>query len=205
MIKINIDTNKLTLNEKKILISYLYNELEIDYGSISDFFKIQRSSSRTYRWGGDKLITEEDKNTWLKEILVEKIEEIKEIIGVLYDNDEDKVKDGVHTAYITEIYKDNLLLFLKEGKSSHLQDRMKNHSKNKNYGGNKVIVKKVYTFDNEDDALTMENYIRKYYKEISGIENYLRNDRFLNQTFEKERDIEKLNKIYKKILVLGED
>ena len=82
---------------------------------------------------------------------------------------------------------------------------MKNHSKNKNYGGNKVIVKKVYTFDNEDDALTMENYIRKYYKEISGIENYLRNDRFLNQTFEKERDIEKLNKIYKKILVLGED
>ena len=61
MIKINIDTNKLTLNEKKILISYLYNELEIDYGSISDFFKIQRSSSRTYRWGGDKLITEKIK------------------------------------------------------------------------------------------------------------------------------------------------
>jgi hypothetical protein len=58
---------------------------------------------------------------------------------------------------------------------------MYSHSTNKRYGGNRVVVSAVYYFDTEEQALSMENLLRKYYKEKGNEEDFVRKDRFTEQ------------------------
>lgn len=95
-----------------------------------------------------------------------------------------KCEEGVNdrpSAYVCEIYNDNERLFLKIGYSSKIVDRMYAHSTNKRYGGNRVVVSAVYYFDTEEQALSMENLLRKYYKEKGNEEDFVRKDRFTKQ------------------------
>mgnify|MGYP003305312948 CR=1 FL=1 len=59
-------------------------------------------------------------------------------------------EDGIPCAYVTEIYGKNERLFLKIGYSAHMRDRMYAHATNKRYGSDFVVIKSVYTFNNEE-------------------------------------------------------
>lgn len=106
------------------------------------------------------------------------------------------------TTYIIEFYADEERtkpLFLKIGKTVNLNQRLKSlkNGYKKSYNIEMVypVVKKVYQFEEEDDALTFENELRKFYKSKKNA-TYIKNDRFLNISFdEKElKENARLNK-----------
>ena len=106
------------------------------------------------------------------------------------------------TTYIIEFYADEERtkpLFLKIGKTVNLNQRLKSlkNGYKKSYNIEMVypVVKKVYQFEEEDDALTFENELRKFYKAKKNA-TYIKNDRFLNVSFdEKElKENARLNK-----------
>lgn len=78
---------------------------------------------------------------------------------------------------------------------------MKDHSRNEKYGSDKVVVKKVYAFEDEEESLIMESLMRKYFKNIYK-ENFIRNDRFANVHIT-ETDEEKIAELYEKIISMG--
>lgn len=60
--------------------------------------------------------------------------------------------------------------------------RMKAHSRNGRYGDyNKVVVYKCFTFEDKEQALTMENALRKFFKERNNCADYVKQDRFTAQ------------------------
>ena len=91
------------------------------------------------------------------------------------------VADGIPCAYVTEIYNNDKRVCLKVGFSEHMEDRMYAHATNKKYGGNRVVVRKVYQFADVEQALTMENALRKYYKEKNNCADFIEKDRFTEQ------------------------
>jgi hypothetical protein len=89
-------------------------------------------------------------------------------------------------AYIIEYFdeKDNFL-WLKVGKTSQpLQNRVYQHL-NKDYKGiaYKAVIKNYFECNNDDDALTMENMLRKYYKQQNNEKDFLPLDRFTEQRY----------------------
>jgi len=96
------------------------------------------------------------------------------------------------TTYIIEFYADEERtkpLFLKIGKTVNLNQRLKSlkNGYKKSYNIEMVypVVKKVYQFEEEDDALTFENELRKFYKAKKNA-TYIKNDRFLNISFDEK-------------------
>ena len=74
---------------------------------------------------------------------------------------------------------------LKVGKTSQpLQNRVYQHL-NKDYKGiaYKAVIKNYFECDNDDDALTMENMLRKYYKQQNNEKDFLPLDRFTEQRY----------------------
>lgn len=89
--------------------------------------------------------------------------------------------DNIPCAYVCEIYNGVDRLFLKIGYSAHMETRMVAHATNSRYGSDKVIVRKVYQFNSEEQALSMENLLRKYYKDKNNCKDFIKNDRFTEQ------------------------
>ena len=222
MIRITIDVKTLLLRDRQCLISYLYRETSADYVFICDTFNIAQSTAYSYRYKGDRMRNEEIDNRFRQIVIEELVEEIAEelpevevietlseesfCIGrVVYDNPNLHCRKGVELAYISEIYNNDVLLFLKIGKTNDIQGRMNSHAKNEKYGGNRAVVKKVFVFDNEDDSYTMENYLRKYYKGIFEKDCFVPRDRFSKKSFDITRDTEYFERIYDTILELGRE
>ena len=99
------------------------------------------------------------------------------------------------TTYIIEFYEDEemtKLLFLKIGKTKNLNQRLVSlkGGYKKTYGTEKIYaaVRKIYQFEDENDALSFENELRKFYqsKEESV---YIKNDRFKNVRYN-EKELE---------------
>lgn len=80
-------------------------------------------------------------------------------------------------------------LWLKIGKAENADKRFRNELKDqKTYPGLKhIIVNALFPCENEDDALTMENTLRKYYKKLNNSLDYVRNDRFTQAVFTPEQ------------------
>ena len=206
MIKINIEVNSLPVEKKCELISFLYNHYdEIGYNFLEKLTGLAPSTVRNYRWRGDKTITNETANFFAN--LVEFVEgneyQARESV-VRYDNEEDfmSYSDGVPTTYICEIFGNESFLYSKPGKSKHLHDRMKSHSKNPNYKSDTVIVKKVYPFETEQDAEIMESMVIKYLKKLYK-ERYVRNDRFAGVKLTEE-DMQKIENFYQMVTDMGD-
>lgn len=87
--------------------------------------------------------------------------------------------DGKPYAYVITLQEKDGSHCLKVGKSSHLQNRMKQIA---NQYKADVNVKALYPCENEDDALTMENALRKVYKCLYP-SSFVRQDRFYNVSF----------------------
>lgn len=99
----------------------------------------------------------------------------------------EEVADGTPTAYLAEIFDGNDFSFIKIGFSSHIRTRIKAHARNRKYGSdNKVVVYKCFTFEDDDQALSMENCLRKFFKERNDGEDYLKRDRFTEQRVDEE-------------------
>ncbi len=50
----------------------------------------------------------------------------------------------------------------------------------------KIEIKHLFVFDDEDDARGFENVVRKYYKNLYGIENWIPKDRFTVQMLDSD-------------------
>ena len=203
MIKISVNVNKMCMQEKCEFISFLYNNYEeADYDFLRKLTGLAASTVRNYRYRGDKTFTEEKSKKF--ETYVRIVEKQQDSF-VIYEDEADflRYQDKVPTTYICEIYCGDTLLYTKVGKSIHLHNRMKEHSRNKKYGSDKVIVKKVYAFEDEEESLIMESLMRKYFKNIYK-ENFVRNDRFANIHMSEE-DEEKIVEIYNKLMGMGID
>lgn len=99
----------------------------------------------------------------------------------------EEVADGVPTAYLAEIFDSDSFSFIKIGFSSHVQTRMRAHARNHKYGSNnEVVVYKCFTFEDDDQALSMENCLRKFFKERNNGADYLKRDRFTEQRINKK-------------------
>lgn len=104
-------------------------------------------------------------------------------------------------AYIIEYFNsEHNFLFLKVGMTNNISRRIKEHFRTYQKQGVDVafaVVKKLYFAKDEDDALTLENILRKHYKQIEN-GGFLPRDRFLNIRFnaqELESDIDTVSKL----------
>lgn len=205
MIKILVEADEMCVQEKCEFISFLYrNYDEIGYSFIEEWSGLAPSTVRNYRYRGDKTMTEEKAQLFASFVQFVKggKRQAREAV-VVYDNKMDflQYQDGVATTYICEIYGNDSFLYTKVGKSIHLHNRMKDHSRNEKYGSDKVVVKKVYAFEDEEESLIMESLMRKYFKNIYK-ENFVRNDRFADIHMT-EADEEKIAELYEKIVGMG--
>lgn len=90
--------------------------------------------------------------------------------------------DGVETAYVVEFYdKNQNFTYTKIGYSARTAQRMNDHAKRSKYGTAFVKVLRCYTFDDKEQAMTMENAMRKHFKAKNNSADYVRNDRFSEQ------------------------
>ena len=99
-------------------------------------------------------------------------------------------------AYIMYIWSKKKLMYVKIGYSCDPKRRAKEHLKK--YGATEVETLKLYSFDNDDDAYTMENILRKYFKNKEG-SIFIPRDRFQNVQCTKE-DIDFLDSKYNFVL-----
>lgn len=210
MVRINSDESIWLYFFKKEACAYIKDFTSEGYEFICNLFHIKTNTARSYASQGRKNLTDNIIARLATVIIEEVIEENPTIEVAAVSNSAcvdyrcNTCDKGIHTAYICEVFRDSTPLFLKIGKSSDVKTRMKNHARNTKYGGNTVVVHKIFAFDNEDDSLTMENYLRKYYKKIFS-ESFTPRDRFANCLYSAERDEENLIKIYQTIVTMGEE
>lgn len=105
-------------------------------------------------------------------------------------------------AYVIEYYnKNNDFVFLKVGKTKDIYKRIKQQFVAYQKAGWETvsaIVHKLFFAEDEDDALTIENCLRKHYKKQPQAGGFIPNDRFeLCQFDENElsQDVDIMNKI----------
>lgn len=86
---------------------------------------------------------------------------------------------------ITMLDRLNHKLWVKIGKANDAEKRFIQELRDqKTYPGlDKIIVNALFPCENEDDALTMENALRKFYKRLNDGLDYVRNDRFTQAVF----------------------
>lgn len=90
-------------------------------------------------------------------------------------------------AYIVEFFNEkDEFTYTKIGYSNDVFRRMKEHIDRTKYGTTKVVVKAIFYFTDEEQALTMENAIRKYYKDKNGKADFVKRDRFSQQRLQTE-------------------
>lgn len=58
-----------------------------------------------------------------------------------------------------------------------------------------IELKYLFTFEDEEDARGFENFARKYYKKLYGVDNWVRNDRFIMEMT--DQDLPELIERYK--------
>ena len=96
------------------------------------------------------------------------------------------------TTYIMEFFTDrakNRFICLKVGKTDYLDKRenqlISEYKKKYNLDNIYVEVKKVFLFEDSDDALTFENELRKFYKKKKNA-RFIPNDRFEGVRYNQE-------------------
>ena len=130
-----------------------------------------------------------DKARRIFEIGVEKVQEACQYIERKFHKEiEYECADTVKTcAYVVEHYDEyGNFLWLKTGKAKNAFVRFKQHFTDKAYKDEnlgKIIVKALFPCENEDDALTMENALRKFYKNQNNGADFMPQDRFTRQHF----------------------
>lgn len=110
------------------------------------------------------------------------------------------------SAYLIEYFNEkNEFIWLKVGMTKRpLRERVSEHLSNSGYkkaGCYKAVVKNYFECDNEDDAKTMENALRRYYRNQNNSADYLPLDRFTKQRYSEEvMNDKKINLMYELLM-----
>jgi hypothetical protein len=90
-------------------------------------------------------------------------------------------------AYIIEYFdSQKKFLFLKVGKTDHIERRVKQHLREyAKHDATYAVIKELHFAEDNEDALTIENLLRKHYKAIPNC-GFIKNDRFEYVRYNKE-------------------
>lgn len=195
--KANVDEIKIFARENRMnftelrhsQVAYLYHVKGYPRKAISE---ITGYAVSTLSGMWKKVLHLVDKARRIFEIGVEKVQEACQFIERKFHKEiEYECADTVKPcAYVVEHYDEyGNFLWLKTGKAKNAFVRFKQHFTDKAYKDEnlgKIIVKALFPCENEDDALTMENALRKFYKNRNGGADFLPQDRFTRQHFASE-------------------
>lgn len=195
--KANVDEIKTFARENRMnftelrhsQVAYLYHVKGYPRRAISE---ITGYAVSTLSGMWKKVLHLVDKARRIFEIGVEKVQEAYQFINRKFHKEiEYECADTIKPcAYVVEHYDEyGNFLWLKTGKAKNALVRFKQHFTDKAYKDEslgKIIVKALFPCENEDDALTMENALRKFYKNRNGGADFLPQDRFTRQHFAPE-------------------
>lgn len=98
--------------------------------------------------------------------------------------------EKVPCAYVLEMFDtDGKFVWLKVGKANDVTERCKEHLTYYKDAIDTIKIKAFFPCADEDDAQTMENELRKYYKSFAEC-GFIKNDRFSNVRFHKKELME---------------
>lgn len=195
--KANVDEIKIFARENRMnftelrhsQVAYLYHVKGYPRKAISE---ITGYAVSTLSGMWKKVLHLVDKARRIFEIGVEKVQEACQYIERKFHKEiEYECADTVKPcAYVVEHYDEyGNFLWLKTGKAKNAFVRFKQHFTDKAYKDEslgKIIVKALFPCENEDDALTMENALRKFYKNQNNGADFMPQDRFTRQHFKAE-------------------
>lgn len=209
MKKYNVMEEQTETEVRRAQVIYLHNVLGWTCTQIQKVVKLAKSTITSYyskyknllekakQWFGEVTTTMVTKAIELEEKIVDIPRKIRTNANIIFECD--NVKGNV--AYIIEHYNsNNNLLWLKVGKTNDTTRRFREHLRDYQKKGidvTKAVIKKLYPCGIEEesgnDALTMENILRKHYMQKYP-NNYVKQDRFLNIPYNEE-EIQKDKKI----------
>lgn len=187
MEKYNAMERQENTDVRRAQVVYLKHHLNLNNNMIA---KITGYAINTVRNYASKFI---DLLEWgLKHFVkgaIKVVEEVKE--NIQQTKKEDRIikdcKVGKEPcAYILEMFdENNRFVWLKVGKANDVVKRCKEHLSYYKDIVYTIKIKHYFPCADEDDAQTMENELRKYYKNFSDC-GFIRNDRFSNIRYHKE-------------------
>lgn len=182
----NVFDEQDNMEVRNAQIVYMAKELGMEPKEIQNYVGLALSTIKNYihkfgymleqarKWFGDK-----------RQAVTKKIEKVCGVARTV-DYGECIPKKG-ECAYIIEYFdsKHNFL-FLKVGKTNNIKRRVREHL-NKNYAkvdATYAVVKELHYAKDEENALTLENLYRQYYKTIPN-GGFMPKDRFSNIRYSK--------------------
>ena len=179
-------------------VIFLAQVEKISVSKIADITKYAISTVKTYCWKFARAIEKAKRYFAKVDIKAKEEAERRRIEAERRREYEERSRrwDAIHAieepkapegfcAYVAECYDSALnLIWLKIGKTKSWK-RRKTELPNEHKEVCTIIPRLFFPVDEEDDALTMENTLRKFYKNKEGSE-YIKTDRFGGITFSKD-------------------
>lgn len=175
----NVFEKQENLEVRNAQIVYLAEECGMEANEISKYVDLAVSTIRTYirkfanllekakEWFGDKA-----------KQLAQKIKEKCNVTDIVTYNCEHHKGD---CAYIIEYFdSQHNFVFLKVGMTNNINRRVGEHLRyytNRGWDTTYAVVKELHFAEDEEDALTIENCLRKHYKKIDNC-GFIKRDRF---------------------------
>ena len=183
----NVFEKQENLEVRNAQIVYLAEECGMGASEISKYVDLAVSTIRTYikkfanllekakEWFGDKA-----------KQLVSKVKEKCNVTDIVTYNCEHHKGD---CAYIIEYFdSQHNFVFLKVGMTNNIDRRVGEHLRyytNRGWDTTYAVVKELHFAEDEEDALTIENCLRKHYKKIDNC-GFIKRDRFEFVRYNKE-------------------
>lgn len=163
----------LTTEQRRAQVVFLYEECNYRYQQIATVTRYAVSTVRNYVYNFFNLL--DKARQWFAKRVRQHLPTYKSRI----DSDIEMRKGNC--AYVIDLLdKFGDLVYTKIGKTDNIERRTIDHLKNPKYQHDGVFsarIRELYYAENEDDALTIENELRKGYK--TQCKNFIRRDRFI--------------------------
>ena len=175
----NVFEKQENMEIRNAQIVYLAEECQMEADEISNYVDLAVSTIKNYikkfahllekakKWFGDKA-----------KQLANKIKEKCNVTDLITYNCEHHKGD---CAYIIEYFdSQHNFVFLKVGMTNDISRRVREHLRdytNKGFDTTYAVIKELHFAEDEEDALTLENCLRKHYKKIEN-NGFIKRDRF---------------------------
>lgn len=185
----NIYSKQNDVEGRRMQVVYMYHELNFTPKQIAQYVALAVSTIRSYAFKFANLLEK------ARQYFGEKTKELINIAREKTKAGKTITFDCPHKigtcAYIIEYFNSQKeFIFLKVGETNNIERRVKEHLKaySADFDATYAVVKQLFYTAEDDDALTMENTLRKHYKKKEN-GGFLPRDRFLFLRYNKE-DIE---------------
>ena len=177
----NVFEKQKNMEVRNAQIVYLREVLHMEYKDIVKYVDLAVSTVRIYCRKFAGLL--EKAKEWFGEAAKATYAKVKEKLTsldtvVTCEDCEPKTGD---CAYIIEYFNSQKeFIFLKVGMTNNITRRVKEHLRDytkKGFDATYAVIKKLYYAEDEEDALTLENCLRKHYKAIENC-GFIKRDRF---------------------------